>query len=389
MAYLKPQSPLRHKDGDYFYPLTTADQVVMPDGSRLNSVFKHTVRTNITLLASNWSSNAPYKQTIALNDYLDNLKVDANIVYSGIEETDLGLNKAASCLSYIKKNGKNIIFYCLSNKPEINIPIEISYETINNIADVTVIDGIKLNFKVLGGINQPTTTAENTIWIQTDDEENIVIEHWIFSAEEPVNPIDNMIWIMTGVSSPVKFDAIKDNDIQLYPIFAKQYIGGAWVDKEAKSYQGGEWVDWCTYLYKYGDQRISLTGGWKDMAYTDTTTTVDFNQDHILITGASSKGTELSVTLNKVNISGYKQVCAELDMTSILNESSYSSGIRILTSNNGDMSDIEPVTIAAARTTTLGEQIVKCDISDINVSEAYISVYSYRTITKFSRIWLE
>ena len=37
MAYLKPQSPLQYKDGDYFYPLTTADQVVMKDGSRLNS----------------------------------------------------------------------------------------------------------------------------------------------------------------------------------------------------------------------------------------------------------------------------------------------------------------------------------------------------------------
>jgi len=37
MAYLKPQSPLQHKDGDYFYPLTTVDQVIMEDGSRLNA----------------------------------------------------------------------------------------------------------------------------------------------------------------------------------------------------------------------------------------------------------------------------------------------------------------------------------------------------------------
>ena len=36
MAYLKPQSPLQHKDGDYFYPLTTVDQVILEDGSRLN-----------------------------------------------------------------------------------------------------------------------------------------------------------------------------------------------------------------------------------------------------------------------------------------------------------------------------------------------------------------
>ena len=36
MAYLKPQSPLKHKDGDYFYPLTTEDQVILENGQRLN-----------------------------------------------------------------------------------------------------------------------------------------------------------------------------------------------------------------------------------------------------------------------------------------------------------------------------------------------------------------
>lgn len=35
--YLKPQSPLHSKENDaYFYPLTTSDQVILPDGSRLN-----------------------------------------------------------------------------------------------------------------------------------------------------------------------------------------------------------------------------------------------------------------------------------------------------------------------------------------------------------------
>ena len=34
--FLKPQSPLKHKDGAFFYPLTTEDQVIMEDGRRLN-----------------------------------------------------------------------------------------------------------------------------------------------------------------------------------------------------------------------------------------------------------------------------------------------------------------------------------------------------------------
>lgn len=43
MAYLKPQSPLKHKDGDYFYPLTTADQIIMEDGSRLSATLSSAV----------------------------------------------------------------------------------------------------------------------------------------------------------------------------------------------------------------------------------------------------------------------------------------------------------------------------------------------------------
>lgn len=39
MAYLKPQSPIKDKDGDYIYPLTTVDQVILKDGSRMSKVF--------------------------------------------------------------------------------------------------------------------------------------------------------------------------------------------------------------------------------------------------------------------------------------------------------------------------------------------------------------
>lgn len=37
--FFKPQSPL-NKDGVYFYPLTTEDQVIMDDGSRLSSTLE-------------------------------------------------------------------------------------------------------------------------------------------------------------------------------------------------------------------------------------------------------------------------------------------------------------------------------------------------------------
>ena len=243
MAFLKPQNPLQDKrTGDYFYPLTTVDQVVMEDGSRLNSVLKHTVKINATLLASGWTDEAPYTQTITLNNINTDLNVDINIVYSGVKETDIVLNGEAGCLTYIKKEQDNITFYCLKKKPEVDIPIEIEGTCTNSI--VTIEDGMKLNFDVIRYETEDellaTTPAENTIGIITD----IEFFDWIFAVTQPSNPSDNMIWITTGISSEAVFNALKKNNIQVYPVSAKQYVSGTWVDVTAKSYQGGAWVDW-------------------------------------------------------------------------------------------------------------------------------------------------
>lgn len=60
MTYLKPQSPLQDKkSGNYFYPLTTVDQVIMEDGSRLNS--------KLNINPSDWNQNDPNA-----SDYIKN-----------------------------------------------------------------------------------------------------------------------------------------------------------------------------------------------------------------------------------------------------------------------------------------------------------------------------
>ena len=43
MAYLKPQSPIKNGN-DYIYPLTTIDQVIMSDGSRLGGNGQFNIR---------------------------------------------------------------------------------------------------------------------------------------------------------------------------------------------------------------------------------------------------------------------------------------------------------------------------------------------------------
>lgn len=115
-----------------------------------------------------------------------------------------------------------------------------------------------LNFRVIGGTSAPSSPKENDIWVNTD----VKIASYIFSVTEPENPVEGMVWIPTGTSSPVAFNALKKNGIQVYPISAKQYVSGAWVDVTAKSYQNGEWVDWAIYLYRSGNEFTEITGGW-------------------------------------------------------------------------------------------------------------------------------
>lgn len=123
--------------------------------------------------------------------------------------------------------------------------------------------GASLNFDVKAyGTEEVLLAAapkENTIGVIT----TTAISSWIFSATEPAEPVEGMVWISTGTSSAVEFNALKKNVIQVYPASAKQYVSGAWVDVTAYSYQGGKWVSWLTYLYKAGDECTALTGGWQ------------------------------------------------------------------------------------------------------------------------------
>lgn len=125
--------------------------------------------------------------------------------------------------------------------------------------------GTSLNFDVKSYGSEEALLAavpkENTIGIIT----TTPITSWIFSATEPGTPANGMVWIYTGMESPIEFNALKKNGVQVYPISARQYVSGAWVDVTAKSYQNGAWADWAIepqYLYNNGDECTDITGGW-------------------------------------------------------------------------------------------------------------------------------
>jgi hypothetical protein len=162
--------------------------------------------------------------------------------------------------------------------------------------------GTALNFKVLAYATeaalQAATPVENTIGIITETP----ITSWIFSAEEPSPAAAGMVWITIGTSSPAEFNALKKNGIQVYPISATQYVGGAWVDKTAKSYQGGVWVNWIRYLLSNDNLHKEVTGGWElSEGYT-----FEKQPDGTFYLARSSSATYDPInTKNKIDVTNY------------------------------------------------------------------------------------
>lgn len=265
--------------------------------------------------------------------------------------------------------------------------------------------GVELNFKVVGGTTEPTSSSENTIWVNTDVE----ITSWVFSATEPgssdvmalsiisgspwylsapqslsagdvlnfeipenvshtyeaINIADpttgdeyfvrnsdgsacnawvkgtkvsvvlsndtnklngyggnaktayirnygsygiteGMVWIATGTTSTVEFNALKKNGIVVYPLSAKQYVSGAWVDKAAKSYQNGAWVDWWNgELYDAGNEYETFTGGWTATALSSTT---QVTKDITSMTIKTDYGDDALHCSNKMDLTDFSKL---------------------------------------------------------------------------------
>lgn len=175
-----------------------------------------------------------------------------------------------------------------------------------------------LNFKIIGGTTTPSNPKENMIWINTD----IKITSWIFSATEPESPTEGMVWISTGTPSPVGFNALKKNGIQIYPVFEKQYTSGAWVDKTAKSYQDGAWVDWVKAIII-----VPNTSDFGDDAWSVAGATVEVGAEDMSIASTNITDSKINTVLTQLpnGVSGLGLMSIVASITNTTNSSGYSN----------------------------------------------------------------
>ena len=178
-----------------------------------------------------------------------------------------------------------------------------------------------LNFEIVGGTSQPSG-RENTIWVNTD----VKIPAYAFSTTEPGNHVPGMVWITIAAESPAGFNALKKgNTIMVYPIAAKQYVGGEWADVTAKSYQNGAWVDWWNgELYEPGNTYEMYTGGWQQGEFIAGSTVTITDTGIMLETGS---GTRTHVeTAKKVEFGDYKTLKAIVE---VINSPTVSNVVRL------------------------------------------------------------
>lgn len=176
-----------------------------------------------------------------------------------------------------------------------------------------------LNFKIIAYATESElladTAKKNTIGVVTTNK----INAWAFSPEQPASMLDGGVWISTGTSSTVMFNALKEKKgaILVCPIFAKQYVSGAWVDVKAKSYQNGKWVNWWNgELYINGNQFEAVTGGWWNNTnlYWNSSyknSGKDLSYDEFLTIPSPNGKTTCATTRNKIDMTFFNELSFE------------------------------------------------------------------------------
>ena len=129
--------------------------------------------------------------------------------------------------------------------------------------------GLNFSVKSYGeGVKIPSYANENTIAVITNTE----ISGWQFSSTEPSDVDEGFLWIYSGASGSVRFNALKKNSIVIFPGSTLQFVGGSWSYVDAYIFQDGKWVQfamaWNGYYFENGDQHKGVTGGWTSEGYS-------------------------------------------------------------------------------------------------------------------------
>ena len=85
--------------------------------------FVTTTSATATLTTAGWVGSGPYTQTIAVQGLTDGRRCMVYPAYGDDAAANLSMREACGCLSYTKREGQNLTFTCLEDKPEVDIAV--------------------------------------------------------------------------------------------------------------------------------------------------------------------------------------------------------------------------------------------------------------------------
>lgn len=94
----------------------------------VNKEYVDTTKETATLTAAGWvGDSAPFTQTVTVAVLTDGRRVRVYPSYSDNYDTNLAMKEACAYMSYTKRDGSNVTFTCLEDKPtvDINIVVEV------------------------------------------------------------------------------------------------------------------------------------------------------------------------------------------------------------------------------------------------------------------------
>ena len=83
----------------------------------------YTVDYQATIPASGWVGSGPYTQTVTVAGLTDGRRCMVYPAYGDDTAANLAMQEACACLSYTKRDGQNVTFTCLEDKPAVDVSI--------------------------------------------------------------------------------------------------------------------------------------------------------------------------------------------------------------------------------------------------------------------------
>lgn len=183
---------------------------------------------------------------------------------------------------------------------------------------------------------------------------------------------EGTVWIQTGTTSLVAFNALKKNGIQVCPISANQYVNGAWVAKTAQTYQGGAWVDWIhpdiAKIYNLTEVRENGTGG----------ATIAVGQEIVLTStsAGSAQGYVAFYSAEKIDLTNYSKLTFKGSRSSF--GQAFMVGFRTANTRYWNWGDYAN-DIAASVMVETTEATYSVDVSSLNGSYYFFANFAGQT----------